>query len=90
MSKSCLGLTLDIHGGGPDLPFPHHENEIAQSEAANGCQYAHYWMHAGAVRVNDEKCLNPSAIFYDSRGIEPLPPGGGALLVVKQPLPQCD
>jgi cysteinyl-tRNA synthetase len=50
-----LGAHFDIHGGGPDLKFPHHENEIAQSEAATGCTFANYWMHAGPVRVNDEK-----------------------------------
>ena len=55
MSMDALGETFDIHGGGPDLKFPHHENEIAQSEAATGCAFAHYWMHAGAVRVQDEK-----------------------------------
>lgn len=69
MSKSCLGLTLDIHGGGPDLPFPHHENEIAQSEAANGCQYANYWMHAGAVRVNDEKMSKSLGNFFTIRDV---------------------
>ena len=55
MSMDALGDTFDIHGGGPDLKFPHHENEIAQSEAATGCTFARYWMHAGAVRVNEEK-----------------------------------
>ena len=55
MSNCCLGETFDIHGGGPDLVFPHHENEIAQSEAANGKPYAASWMHAGAVRVDGEK-----------------------------------
>ena len=55
MSMDVLGETFDIHGGGPDLKFPHHENEIAQSEAATGCTFARYWMHAGAVRVNEEK-----------------------------------
>lgn len=69
MSKHCLGLTLDIHGGGPDLPFPHHENEIAQSEAANGCEYAHYWMHAGAVRVNDEKMSKSLGNFFTIRDV---------------------
>jgi cysteinyl-tRNA synthetase len=53
MSMDALGETFDIHGGGPDLKFPHHENEIAQSEAATGCTFARYWMHAGAVRVNE-------------------------------------
>ena len=55
MSMDLLGTQFDIHGGGPDLKFPHHENEIAQSEAATGCTLANYWMHAGPVRVNDEK-----------------------------------
>lgn len=55
MSMNALGNTFDIHGGGPDLKFPHHENEIAQSEAATGCTFANYWMHAGAVRVDEEK-----------------------------------
>ena len=55
MSMDALGATFDIHGGGPDLKFPHHENEIAQSEAATGFTFARYWMHAGAVRVNEEK-----------------------------------
>ena len=55
MSMNSLGDTFDIHGGGPDLKFPQHENEIAQSEAAPGCTFARYWMHAGAVRVNEEK-----------------------------------
>ena len=55
MSMDALGETFDIHGGGPDLKFPHHENEIAQSEAATGNTFARYWMHAGPVRVNEEK-----------------------------------
>lgn len=55
MSTCCLGNTFDIHGGGPDLKFPHHENEIAQSEAATGSDYVNYWMHAGAIRVGKDK-----------------------------------
>lgn len=55
MSTCCLGNSFDIHGGGPDLKFPHHENEIAQSEAATGETYANYWMHAGAIRVGKDK-----------------------------------
>lgn len=55
MSTCCLGDTFDIHGGGPDLKFPHHENEIAQSEAATGQHYVNYWMHAGAIRVGKDK-----------------------------------
>lgn len=55
MSTCCLGNTFDIHGGGPDLKFPHHENEIAQSEGATGETYVNYWMHAGAIRVGKDK-----------------------------------
>ncbi len=55
MAKMFLGATFDIHGGGRDLVFPHHENEIAQSEAANGCQYARYWMHSGLLTINKQK-----------------------------------
>lgn len=55
MSSKHLGKTFDIHGGGPDLVFPHHENEIAQSEAANSQKFVNYWMHAGALRVDKEK-----------------------------------
>lgn len=69
MSKYCLGDTFDIHGGGPDLPFPHHENEIAQSEAANGCQYVNTWMHAGAVRVDGEKMSKSLGNFFTIRDI---------------------
>ncbi|SFG60778.1 cysteine--tRNA ligase [Neptunomonas qingdaonensis] len=69
MSKCCLGDTFDIHGGGPDLPFPHHENEIAQSEAANGCTYANHWMHAGPVRVNSEKMSKSLGNFFTIRDV---------------------
>ena len=55
MSMNYLGPTLDIHGGGADLIFPHHENEIAQSEAATGKTFARYWMHVGLVRFEKEK-----------------------------------
>ena len=51
MSRKYLGETFDIHGGGSDLIFPHHENEIAQSEAACGCPFAHYWMHNGMLNL---------------------------------------
>ena len=54
MASETLGKTFDIHGGGPDLIFPHHENEIAQSEGANGVPLANVWMHCGALRVGDE------------------------------------
>jgi cysteinyl-tRNA synthetase len=69
MTKSCLGDTFDIHGGGPDLPFPHHENEIAQSEAANGCKFVNYWMHAGAVRVDGEKMSKSLGNFFTIREV---------------------
>ena len=69
MSKDCCGVTFDIHGGGPDLPFPHHENEIAQSEAANGCKYVNYWMHAGAVRVDGEKMSKSLGNFFTIRDV---------------------
>lgn len=55
MSKKYLGLPFDIHGGGADLVFPHHENETAQSEAAWGTTFANYWMHSGMLRINAEK-----------------------------------
>ncbi|WP_028293496.1 cysteine--tRNA ligase [Oceanobacter kriegii] len=69
MSKCCLGDTFDIHGGGPDLKFPHHENEIAQSEAANGCKFVNTWMHAGAVRVDGEKMSKSLGNFFTIREI---------------------
>ncbi|MBC2890088.1 cysteine--tRNA ligase [Gordonibacter massiliensis (ex Traore et al. 2017)] len=55
MSRKYLGLPFDIHGGGGDLVFPHHENERAQSEAACGCTFANYWMHGGMLQINSEK-----------------------------------
>ncbi|UZK03723.1 cysteine--tRNA ligase [Venatoribacter cucullus] len=69
MSKCCLGDTFDIHGGGPDLKFPHHENEIAQSEAANGKKFVNTWMHAGAVRVDGEKMSKSLGNFFTIREI---------------------
>ena len=69
MSTCCLGPTFDIHGGGPDLPFPHHENEIAQSEAATGKEYAKYWMHAGAVRVDNQKMSKSLGNFFTIRDV---------------------
>ena len=69
MSTCLLGETFDIHGGGPDLPFPHHENEIAQSEAATGKTFVHYWMHAGAVRVDDEKMSKSLNNFFTIREV---------------------
>lgn len=60
MAKRHLGTTLDIHGGGPDLVFPHHENEIAQSEAANGSLYVNTWMHCAAVRSRGDEKMSKS------------------------------
>lgn len=69
MSTECLGDTFDIHGGGPDLLFPHHENEIAQSECATGHTFANTWMHAGAIRVNKEKMSKSLGNFFTIREI---------------------
>ncbi|QJD58350.1 cysteine--tRNA ligase [Pseudomonas sp. gcc21] len=69
MSTCCLGESFDIHGGGPDLVFPHHENEIAQSEAATGKPYAATWMHAGAVRVDGEKMSKSLGNFFTIREV---------------------
>ncbi|MBO6850498.1 MAG: cysteine--tRNA ligase [Marinobacter sp.] len=75
MSNCCLGETFDIHGGGPDLLFPHHENEIAQSECANGKTFVNTWMHAGAIRVNKEKMSKSLGNFFTIREIlEKYPP----------------
>jgi cysteinyl-tRNA synthetase len=69
MSKKCLGERFDIHGGGSDLQFPHHENEIAQSEAANGCQFVNYWVHTGMVQVDKEKMSKSLGNFFTIREV---------------------
>ncbi len=69
MSTCCLGDTFDIHGGGADLTFPHHENEIAQSEGATGKKFVNYWMHNGFVRINDEKMSKSLGNFFTVREI---------------------
>jgi cysteinyl-tRNA synthetase len=69
MSTALLGRTLDIHGGGADLQFPHHENEIAQSEGATGCQFVRYWMHNGFVRIDDEKMSKSLGNFFTIREV---------------------
>ena len=69
MAMNCLGETLDIHGGGPDLVFPHHENEIAQSEAATGKCFANYWMHVGALRIDNEKMSKSLGNFFTIREV---------------------
>jgi cysteinyl-tRNA synthetase len=69
MSTHCLGNHFDIHGGGQDLQFPHHENEIAQSEAATGEHFVNVWMHNGFVRVDDEKMSKSLGNFFTIREI---------------------
>lgn len=67
MAESLLGKNFDIHCGGQDLQFPHHENEIAQSEAHNGCKYANLWMHNGFLNFNDEKMSKSLGNFFTLR-----------------------
>ena len=69
MSNSLLGKHFDIHGGGQDLQFPHHENEIAQSEGAHQCTFVNTWMHNGFVRVDDEKMSKSLGNFFTVREI---------------------
>ena len=67
MSNRFLGETIDIHCGGQDLTFPHHENEIAQSEAANGCCFVHYWMHNGFISIDNKKMSKSLGNFFTVR-----------------------
>ena len=69
MSMKYLGETIDIHGGGQDLVFPHHENEIAQSEAATGKPFANYWMHNGYINIDNEKMSKSKGNFFTVRDI---------------------
>ncbi len=69
MAGRYLGKTIDIHCGGLDLIFPHHENEIAQSEAANGCDFAHYWMHNGFINVDNHKMSKSLNNFFTVRDV---------------------
>ena len=69
MAGRYLGKTIDIHCGGLDLIFPHHENEIAQSEAANGCEFAHYWMHNGFINVDNHKMSKSLNNFFTVRDV---------------------
>ncbi|MBL4743027.1 MAG: cysteine--tRNA ligase [Cycloclasticus sp.] len=69
MSTCCLGNHFDIHGGGMDLQFPHHENEIAQSESATGERYVNTWMHNGFVRIDDEKMSKSLGNFFTVREV---------------------
>ena len=69
MSKKYLGDTIDIHAGGEDLIFPHHENEIAQSEAANGCEFSKYWMHNAFLNIDNKKMSKSLGNFFTVRDI---------------------
>ncbi|MDZ4315782.1 MAG: cysteine--tRNA ligase [Azonexus sp.] len=69
MSSKLLGQHFDIHGGGQDLQFPHHENEIAQSEGAHQCTFVNYWMHNGFVRVDNEKMSKSLGNFFTIREV---------------------
>jgi len=69
MTKKCIGEHFDIHGGGSDLKFPHHENEIAQSEAANGCVFANTWIHTGMVQVDNQKMGKSLNNFFTIRDV---------------------
>ncbi|MEG2000466.1 MAG: cysteine--tRNA ligase [Evtepia sp.] len=78
MSNRYLGKTIDIHCGGQDLQFPHHENEIAQSEAANGCKFVNYWLHNGFLNIDNRKMSKSEGNFFTVReaaavyGYEPI------------------
>lgn len=69
MSRKYIGGTLDIHAGGEDLIFPHHENEIAQSEAANGQEFSKYWMHNAFLKINNEKMSKSLGNFFTVRDV---------------------
>ncbi len=69
MAEKLLGKNFDIHGGGQDLLFPHHENEIAQSEAHNNCKFANYWLHNGFLNINDEKMSKSLGNFSTIREV---------------------
>ena len=78
MARKHLGKTIDLHCGGQDLIFPHHENEIAQSECANGCEFSHYWMHNGFLNIDNRKMSKSLNNFFtvreiaDKYGYEPI------------------
>ena len=69
MARKHLGKTIDLHCGGQDLIFPHHENEIAQSECANGCEFARYWMHNGFLNIDNHKMSKSANNFFTVREI---------------------
>ena len=78
MARTHLGKTIDLHCGGQDLVFPHHENEIAQSECANGCEFSRYWMHNGFLNIDNHKMSKSANNFFtvrevaDKYGYEPI------------------
>ena len=78
MARKHLGNTIDLHAGGQDLVFPHHENEIAQSECANGCTFSRYWMHNGFLNIDNQKMSKSAGNFFtvreiaDKYGYEPI------------------
>ncbi|MBU0675986.1 MAG: cysteine--tRNA ligase [Proteobacteria bacterium] len=82
MSRRYLGDTFDIHGGGKDLIFPHHENEIAQSEGATGCCFARHWIHHGFVTIKDEKMSKSLGNFLTIREVLALYPAEALRLLV--------
>ena len=69
MARKYLGDTFDIHGGGADLQFPHHENEIAQSEGASGAPFVKTWMHNGFLNIDDEKMSKSLGNFFTIREV---------------------
>ena len=69
MANKYLGKTIDIHSGGKDLIFPHHENEVAQSEAAHGCEFANYWLHNGYINVDNKKMSKSLGNFFTVRDV---------------------
>jgi len=69
MARTHLGKTIDLHAGGQDLIFPHHENEIAQSECANGCTFSRYWMHNGFLNINNQKMSKSAGNFFTIREV---------------------
>ena len=70
MAKKYLGDTIDIHAGGEDLQFPHHENEIAQSECCNGKVFANYWMHNGMINIDNVKMSKSKGNFFTIKDIQ--------------------
>jgi len=95
MSKACLGVTFDIHGGGRDLIFPHHENEVAQSTCANGAPFVRYWVHNGFLTVEGEKMSKSLGNFRTVRELLAQAPGEAIRLALlrthyRQPLDWTD